>query len=291
MNPGDVSAVVVRWRGGTEVERCLGSLLELDDAPAEIVLVDSGSGDGGAERLGRLFSAVRIEALDSNPGFAGAADHGVSVTGSPLVLLLNPDTEVLGGALQSLADHLGANPGTAGVVPLLENPDGSTQHRWQLRHLPTWKDLAVGRPGRAAFGRAPDRPVGVAQPAAAAWMIRREAWDALGGLDRSYFPAWWEDVDFCTRLDRRLNEPGFPWNQGWHVVPDARIRHLGGSSVAGLGRRAFLEAYHRNLLRYARIHHPDRLPVIRRGLRLSLIVRGILRPSRFVDCIRVSGSL
>ncbi len=277
-----VAAVVVRWKGGDEVEQCLRSLVSSQPkAPSEIVLVDAGSGDGGTQHLARAFPEVQVEALSQNPGFAGAANHGVSVTTAENVFLLNPDTEISGPALTILTAHLEDRPNLAGVVPLLENTDGSSQHKWQLKDLPTRRDLALGRSGRPAFPRNPNQPAAVAQPAAAAWLIRRSVWNALGGLDQSYFPAWWEDVDFCARLHDRLKYPAFPWNKAWRVVPKARVRHIGGSSVGSLGNRAFLEAFYGNLLRYAERHHLQNFPTIRRRLRLGLMVRGLLRPSRF----------
>ncbi len=279
-----VAAVVVRWKGGDEIERCLRSLLSTHPkAPSEIVLVDAGSGDGGAESLAQAFPEVQVEALSENPGFAGAANHGVKVTTAENVFLLNPDTEILGPALNILMTHLEDRPDLAGVVPLLENIDGSSQHRWQLKDLPTGRNLGLGHSGRAAFARRPRRPISVAQPAAAAWLIRRPVWDALGGLDQSFFPAWWEDVDFCARLHDRLKDPAFPWNEAWNVVPKARVRHVGGSSVGSLGTLAFLEAFYGNLLLFAERHHLKKFPAIRRRLRLVLTVRGLLRPSRFRD--------
>ncbi len=277
-----LAAVVVRWKGGDEVERCLRSLLACKPkAPTEIVLVDAGSGDGGAQRLARTFPEIQVEALHENPGFAGAANHGVNATTAENIFLLNPDTEILGPALVSLTASLGDRPDLAGVVPQLENIDGSSQHQWQLKDLPTRRDLGLGRSGRPAFNRNPEHPVPVAQPAAAAWLIRRAVWDALDGLDPSYFPAWWEDVDFCARLHNRIKDPSFPWSEAWHVVPEARVRHVGGSSVGSLGNRAFLEAFYGNLLRFAERHHPQQLSSIRRRLRFGLMVRAFVKPTLF----------
>jgi GT2 family glycosyltransferase len=120
----------------------------------------------------------------------------------------------------------------------------------------------------------------VPQPAAAAWLVRRTVWEALGGLDPTYEPAWWEDVDFCARLLDRISEPEFPVDEGFLLQPSARLFHGGGSSVATLGRAAFFSAYYTNLLRYTARHHPGRLGLIRKGLQLSLLTRMLLRPKR-----------
>jgi GT2 family glycosyltransferase len=276
-----VRAVVVRWRGGDEIRRCLGSLLA-NGGPrlARIVLVDSGSGDGGAERLASDFPEVEVIALTLNRGFAFAADRGAGGGTEPLLLLLNPDIEVEAGAVDVLVNLLENRPRAAGAVPLLEDPDGSSQHRWQLRRLPSAARLVFGLSGAAAFSSPPETPLAVPQPAAAAWLVRRTAWEALGGLDPTFEPAWWEDVDFCARLRDRLGETGFPADEGFFVEPAARLRHGRGSSVADLGREAFFTAYYTNLLRYTARHHPGRLGLIRRGLRLSIYVRVLFRPAQ-----------
>jgi GT2 family glycosyltransferase len=276
-----VRAVIVRWRGGDEIRQCLSSLLG-SAAPqlAHVVLVDSGSGDGGVERLASEYPDVEVMALAENRGFAFAAGCGAADGSEPLLLLLNPDIDVQAGAVEALVDLLDSRPRTAGVVPLLTGLDGESQHRWQLRHLPKATHLALGMPGVPAFSSPPSAPAPVAQPAAAAWLVRRSVWEDLGGLDPTYEPAWWEDVDFCARLHGRLGEPGFPADEGFVVQPAARLLHGGGSSVAALGTEAFFSAYYTNLLRYTARHHPGRLGLIRKGLQLSLTVRMIFRPGR-----------
>lgn len=274
-----VAAVVVRWRGGDEVDRCLRSLLSDPGRHlTRIVLVDSGSGDGGAERLAAAFPDVEVIALPDNRSFAHAANAGVAASDDDLVLLLNPDTEIGPGALDNLVAGLEGRPRAAGAMPLLVHPDGSSQHRWQLRRLPTVARLAAGLAGAAAFRTPPRTPVEVPQPAAAAWLVRRSVWRSLGGLDEGFAPAWWEDVDFCARLAGRLADPEFPADRGFSVLPEARVVHLGGSSLGVLDRSAFLAAFSVNLVRYAARHHPGRLRTIRAGLSLTLAIRAILRP-------------
>lgn len=276
-----VRAVIVRWRGGDEIRQCLSSLLgSAGTQLGRVVLVDSGSADGGAERLASEYPDIEVMALEENRGFAFAAGCGAADGTEPLLLLLNPDIDVQAGAVEALVDLLESRPRTAGVVPLLTGLDGESQHRWQLRHLPKATNLALGLPGAPAFSSPPRAPVPVAQPAAAAWLVRRSVWVTLGGLDPTFEPAWWEDVDFCARLRGRLGEPGFPCDEGFFVSPAAQMLHGGGSSVSALGREAFFSAYYTNLLRYTARHHPGRLGLIRKGLQLSLTARMIIRPQR-----------
>ncbi|MCP4900848.1 MAG: glycosyltransferase family 2 protein, partial [bacterium] len=196
-----ISTVIVRWRNGKELERCIASLLAHGGSELEeIIVVDSGSGDGGGERLQQAFHNIEVVQLEHNRSFAWAANQGVARTCGDFVLLLNPDTEITEGSLEVLVGYLMEHPNAAGAVPLLVEPDGSSQHHWQLRCLPRLRDLALGRSGRPQFPNSPTQPTQAEQPAAAAWCIRRVVWDALEGLHSGFAPAWWEDVDFCVRL-------------------------------------------------------------------------------------------
>ncbi len=280
MTPG-VGAVVVRYRGGEEVARCLESLLHRGgDLLGRVVLVDSGSGDGGAGELARRFGGIHVVALAENRSFAHAANRGAREAGGDLLLLVNPDAELGEGALEVLAAALESDPALTGVVPLLVGADGRSQHRWQLRRLPTPRDLRRGRPGRPAFAAPPVAPAPVEQPAAALWLLRREAWEALGGLDEGFAPAWWEDVDLCARRAARWAAGDRAVGCGFRVVPAATARHLGGVSASTLGPEAFLRAYFANMARYVRRHHPDRAAAILRSLRGSLLLRAAARPHR-----------
>jgi GT2 family glycosyltransferase len=277
-----VAAVVVRWRGGDEIRRCLGSLLD-HGGPSlvRVVLVDSGSGDGGADRLAREYPSIEVVGLAENRSFAWAANQGAERCPEPYLLLLNPDAELVQGCVPQLVELLESKPRIAGVVPLLTDPDGRPQHHWQLRKLPGRLRLSTGRNGAAAFtSESLSGPAPVEQPAAASWLVRRSVWAALNGLDRAFAPAWWEDVDFCARLSARLVEPDFPADEGFWVEPRARVNHSGGSSLANLTDAAFLSAFNRNLLRYAERHHPDGVRMIRVGVRISLLTRAVLNPSR-----------
>jgi len=277
-----VAAVVVRWRGGEMAARAVASLYAHGGRRLRrVVVVDSGSGDGGGERLAATFPAAELVALPVNRSFAHAANRGAERCSEDSLLLFNPDARLTPGALDRLASHLAARPTLAAVVPLLYHPESGPQHRWQLRRLPSVARLAAGLPGAAAFPTGPPSSTApVAQPAAAAWLVRRTVWSALGGLDPAFAPAWWEDVDFCARLAAALGRPSFPAAEGFEVVPSARVEHLGGASREEMSDTAFLTAYHSNLLRYAASHHLDRLGIIRSGLVVALCARAALRPGR-----------
>jgi GT2 family glycosyltransferase len=275
-----VVAVIVRWCNGPELGRCVTSLLD-SGHPVKTVVVDSGSDDGGADRLAADFPSIDVIGLEKNHSFAYAANHGADQSDSDLILLLNPDTEVEPGSVESLVEYLVEHPEVAGAVPLLVNPDGSSQHDWQLRNLPRLRDLALGRPGPPAFRAPPSHATAVEQPAAAAWLIRRQVWDVLGGLETRFAPAWWEDVDFCARLRRWIVSARTAFSEGFHVVPEARVTHVGGASLRVLDTRRFTQIFMTNLIRYVRLNLPAHLWWLRWTLMTSLLARAVVEPRSF----------
>ena len=78
-------------------------------------------------------------------------------------------------------------------------------------------------------------------------MIKADVFDRLGGFDEAFWPAWWEDVDFCRRL--------LAAGHRIRYVPDAVFEHQGGVSVEALGARSFERVFAANRQRYVRKHH------------------------------------
>ncbi len=271
-----LTGVVVHWRD----EEALGRLLDAwpRDPRFELVVVDNGS----QPPLRTLPEGppARLVSPGANLGFAGAANLGAREAGGEVLLLLNPDARPEPRALSALLDGLRAHPEAAGLAPRLAGPGGEVQWRWQLKPLP--------RPGRlvlealflpAASGPHREPPAGtpVEQPAAAALALRREAWEAVGGMDPRFHPAWFEDVDLARRL-REAERPILYW-------PAARFRHALGSSVPRLGFPAFLWLYYRNLDRYLAKHHGRGWAALARlllppGMTLRLALLPLRRPRR-----------
>ncbi len=140
-----------------------------------------------------------------------------------------------------------------GPCPSSKDTDGVSQHRWQLRRLPTTLRLATGRSGAPAFAATPAAEQPVAQPAAAAWLVRRSVWQALGGFDEAFAPAWWEDVDFCARLEDRSQYRLVPGNRGL-CGPPGRADPPPRWVLGGITRRRGLS--HRLLPQPRPLHQP-----------------------------------
>jgi GT2 family glycosyltransferase len=234
---------VVHWRTPGALDRLLESWPA--DPRYGLIVVDN----SGELALGPR-AGLRVLRPGANLGFAGGSNRALEIARAPYVMLLNPDARPQPGAVEDITRALDANPDWAGVAPRLVGESGEPQYEWQLRPLP--------RPGgllRQVFflrgvARAREEPppgAAIAQPAAAALLLRRSTLLELGGLDASFFPAWFEDVDLCARLARD--------GRTLHYWPSAVFVHGLGGSLEALGYGAFLWVYYRNLVRYLRKHH------------------------------------
>lgn len=272
----DLAVVIVNWNSGKRLGRLLDSLIPLAGELDSVVVVDNASSD--ASSLQPPASGLPLEwlGLPENRGFAGGANLGVRQRRNRWILLLNPDIAVTPQSIRGLVCKAEAHP-RAGLLcgPLLDEK-GNPQSRFQLRRFPTWKsvlaDVLFIDELRGLFGKPPlgslildpsngDCPQSIEQPAAAYWLLRREAWQQIGGFDESFYPAWFEDVDFCKRLR----------SSGWQILfcQDCPVRHQGGYSLATLGRSRFLSIYQRNLLRFLKKHHPKAYPWLWLPVRLG----------------------
>jgi GT2 family glycosyltransferase len=252
-----VSVLVVSWQSAAWIDRCLRSIAPAD---AEIIVADNASTDGSAARAREAAPRATVLALERNLGFAGGVNAARRAARAPRLLLLNPDAAATPGAIARLAAALDADPALGAAAGRLVGEDGRPQQGFNVRRLPTLASLAAdlllidhlwpdNPASRRYYARDldPDASADVEQPAAACLMIRAAVFDELGGFDEAYWPAWWEDVDFC----RRLRDAGYRIR----YVPDAAFSHAGGTSVAEMGARAFDRAFAANRRRYVRAHH------------------------------------
>ncbi len=233
----DLSVVIVSWKVKALLERCLISVLASCQHSAlscEIVVVDSGSSDGSPEMVQERFPAVQLLATGVNVGFTKGNNLGVTRSHGRYILLLNPDTEVLGDALQAMLNCMDRYPDIAVVGPRLLRPSGQVQS--SRRRFPTLATaflestiLQEWFPRNRVLARyyIQDRPDDQEQDVdwlvGACLLLRRQAWDQVGPLDEGFF-MYSEELDWCRRAK----------SAGWRVVyvPSASVVHHEGQSSA-----------------------------------------------------------
>lgn len=244
----DVSVVIVTYQSAGVIGRCAASCL---GTAREVIVVDNASQDGTAEVV-RGQAGVTLIANGENRGFAGGVNQGVKAAGSDVILLLNPDAELVGGldALREAALRYGAAAGR------LVDESGAYQKGFGVRRLPTPVSLSLEVLGvnrlfpRNRWNRryrcldeAENEARLVEQPAGAFLAFRREIWEQLGGFDERFHPAWFEDVDFC----KRLLDNGF----SIRYEPAASARHEGGHAARQLDWSTRERYWYGSLLKYA----------------------------------------
>jgi N-acetylglucosaminyl-diphospho-decaprenol L-rhamnosyltransferase len=270
----DIGIIIVTYNSAEEIGPCLDAAIATG---AEIVVVDNASQDDTVAEV--ECRNVRLIANSRNRGFAGAVNQGFVVLNTTYVLLLNPDSVVVRG-LASLREACDL-PGSAGAGGRLMDADGQPQAGFMVRQLPTpatlilealllnriWPSNPVNRRYRL-YGAEYSKRFAVEQPAGAFLMVRREVWQELGGFDEDFFPVWFEDVDFCRRIQQR----GFTL----YYVPEAVAKHTGGHSIPHLGVEMRRVYWYRSLLRYSAKHfRPRAFRAVCAAVCLGSIIRGI----------------
>ena len=238
--PVAVSIVIVNWNSCRYVRECLAALRAHCRCAHEVIVVDSGSFDGCDAMLAREFPAARYVQSAANIGFAAANNLGARAAMGALLLFLNPDTEVVGAAVERLVQVLAEHPAAGLAGARLLNTDGSLQTSC-IQSFPTVLNQLLDAewlrrrfPRSRLWGVAPlhdpsTQPAAVEVVSGACILIRRAVFEALGGFDQRFF-MYSEDLDLCHRTRRA----------GWQClyVPDAVIVHHGGGSSSA-GRSSF----------------------------------------------------
>lgn len=247
----DVDVVIVAHQAGVLLLAAVRSAAE--QAGAEhVIVVDAESTDGSVSAMAEEFPDVRVVPVP-NRGFSAGNNAGADVLAAgepaPYLLLLNPDAELLPGALDALVDLAEARPHVAVVGAKILNADGSLQANafGRFPSLPQAIGLRFWRAWQRLRGNARLSPRDFREPKRVDWttgacmLVCRDAYEQVGGMDEEFF-LYYEDVDLC----RRVREAG------WDVVVEPRaecVHHLGKS---GGDSPRVQQAYRESFERYCR---------------------------------------
>lgn len=212
--------------------------------------------------------------LDENRGYGGGANAGAEGARTEWLVVANPDIEWAPGSLDALLDHAARFPRGGAFGPAILEPSGEPYP--SARRFPS---LFIGA-GHAALSRIwPSNPWSRAyrqegdDPEAdrqtdwlsgACLLLRRAAFDSLGGFDESYF-MFFEDVDLAWRLAERGCDSVY--------VPAAKVYHDQGHSWRERPA-AMLRAHHASAYQFLARRHPHWYEApLRMLLRAGLWVR------------------
>jgi N-acetylglucosaminyl-diphospho-decaprenol L-rhamnosyltransferase len=245
-----IDAVVVSYRSAATLRGCVEPLAAMADV--RVTVVDNASPDDSLATIADLAAVDAVRA-PRNGGFSYGCNIGAARGTAPYLLFLNPDARIDAAALDALVAALDADLEAGLVAPRILDEDLNLA--WSLRRFPrhrstfaralflyrlwplaAWSDELVRDPH--AYSRA-----GTAEWVSGACMlVRRDAFEAVGGFDEGFF-LYCEDTDLCRRL----------WDAGHRVrfEPAAEVRHVGGAS-SGVGETQPIAA--RSQVIYARKH-------------------------------------
>ena len=273
----DISIIIVNWNSKDYLQKCLASVeRETHGLQYEVVVIDAGSFDGCEEMLKQHFPKVKFLQADRNIGFVRANNEAFKHAVARTLLFLNPDTEITGFAINKMYDWLHTLPQAAAVGCKLLNGDGTVQTSC-IQSLPTvlnqvldsnlfracWRKSPLW--GTAPLYRLLEEPAPVRVVSGACLMVKREAFEKVGGFSSDYF-MYAEDVDLCYKI-RRIGGRSF-------YVPDAVVIHYGGGSSDGAAGGFSSVMMRESLWRFLRKTRGSRYAGI---YRLSMLVSSLVR--------------
>jgi len=228
-----VVIAVVSWNTRELLAACLRSIEpEVTAGRADAWVVDNASEDGSPELVRERFPWARLIAAPENLGFGAAVNLVAERTEGPWIAPANADIELLPGALEALLDAGERNARAGALAPMLLNRDGSPQH--SVYSFPTLTFTVLFNSGVHRLSPRlgdhlcvegkwdPGRPRRVDWAIGAFLLVRRDAWDQVGGFSREQW-MYAEDLDLGWRLA----------GGGWmtRYVPAAAIRHRGAAAT------------------------------------------------------------
>jgi N-acetylglucosaminyl-diphospho-decaprenol L-rhamnosyltransferase len=246
-----VGIVTVAYRSNAVLAGFLESVSHAARGTLPVVVVDNAPGGGDATEVSAKAGASHLP-LPSNPGYGGAVNAGVRELPADVawVLISNPDVVLSAGSIDALVATGESDPRIGAVGPAVLNPDGSVYP--SARAVPSLRtgighalfaNLWQRNPWTLAYRRETD-PSDLTRDAGwlsgACLLVRRSAFEAIGGFDEGYF-MYFEDVDMGFRLGRG----------GYRNVyePAASVTHVGAHSTGGESAR-MVAAHHASARRF-----------------------------------------
>lgn len=236
-----LSVIIVNRNTSDLLTRCISKLLEsnIDETP-QIIVVDNGSTDDSVRLVRSLYPEILVFEAGKNLGFAAANNLGFSMSAGEFVLLLNTDALLDKLCLERMLKLAQLDELIALIGPQLLNDDGT--HQTSYEATPTLLTETTNRSllKRLFPKRYPGKNERLVEPKdvetviGAVMLIRKKAFEEIGGFDPRYF-FFFEETDLAVRLRQ----------SGWRVVHDplAKAFHLQGGSAKSYRSAARIEFY------------------------------------------------
>ena len=241
----ETAVVILNWNTKGYLEKFLPSLLASCKGKAEVIVADNASKDGSLEMLKQNFSNIKTIAFDNNLGFTGGYNETFKVLKDrefKYYVLLNSDIEVPNNWIMPLISHMDTHPECGACAPKL--------HSYYDKERFEYAGAAGGYIDKYGYpfcrGRVLnkieedkgqyDTEKDVFWATGACLMVRKSAWEEVGGLDNRFF-AHMEEIDLCWRLQLS----GYKIT----IIPQSTVYHIGGGTLPNTSPRK-LELNFRN---------------------------------------------
>ncbi|HYO88867.1 MAG TPA: glycosyltransferase family 2 protein [Candidatus Limnocylindrales bacterium] len=280
----DLGIVILNWNTRDLLRECLRTVFASEGVSMRVLVVDNASADGSAAMVRAEFPQAELIVNDDNIGYPAGNNVGLRALGyhglgqvsedvPRYALLLNPDTEVPETAFRDMVAFMDAHPAVGAAGPKLVLADGSLDKACR-RSFPTpevslyhFAGLSKRFPNSPRFARYnmtyldPDQEAEVDSVVGAYMQIRREAVQAVGLLDESFF-MYGEDLDWAFRIQQA----------GWTIVyhPRVVVKHVKRAASRQSPRAQF--EFYRAMLIFYRKHYRAQTPLWLH----SLILTGLL---------------
>lgn len=240
----DLSIIIVTYNSANDIKACIDSIENTKEhLSIEIYVVDNASKDATVDMVRMLYPHVHVIANLSNQGFSTANNQAIEKAKGDFILLLNPDTVVMSGALQRMLDFMNQNKNCGVCGPRLLNADGTPAGDL---HGPTFSYSLLSLLHIDRFFAKKMTAMNQDAVSGAAMLFRKSIVSEVGLLDPELF--WCEDYDFCTRVRH--------YGKKVCIVSDAHIVHLIGQSVKS-NYKVAIKASYVSRVRYARKYYTE----------------------------------
>ena len=242
-----LSLVVLGFRNFEVTSKaCLESLRPwFGDKDIEILVVDNGSSDGSAEKTAdwcAAYTSIRCLLSDSNRGFAGGMNWGVSHAQGQWILLVNNDTVFPEYTLDALKQVIREAPANVAMLGPVTNAAGNGQRLWKPEATPAdWLQIGQWLNTNPSHHLIPTYRCDFFCIA-----IRHDVWLELEGLDPAFGLGYYEDFDFSLRLRKAGYEQ--------MITEDVFVLHVGSATFQGSQEARKLIKENKKLLQ---MKHPD----------------------------------
>lgn len=231
-----VAISTINYRTADLTLDCVRSVLaDMDGIEGRIVVVDNASGDGSAEQIEAWIKAqspevpVDLVRSETNSGFSGGHNQGISACLADYYLVLNSDAILRPGFLSAILACADDNPRAGLIAPQIEAEDGEVQDNCFRFHTPLSELIRAACSGpvtrllkrHVVALETPADPDQIEWASFACILLRGDMIADVGPMDEGYF-LYFEDAEYCLRARRK----------GWHIArtSEAVAVHFRGGS-------------------------------------------------------------